>query len=123
MSKKLNTYFYDISCKGISEPEFFEKQAKRAINEICQTVGWDNHTRISLEPVSAQKHTFSLSIHSETDGHPIVVTKQGKKISSLLRKAKKATIKMARDIQFKEMKKRRNTGHRGFVESVLWEAS
>ena len=123
MTKKLNNYFYDISCKGISEPELFEKQAKRAINEISHIVGWQNPTRISLEPVSAQKYSFSLSIHSETEGCPIVVTKQGKKISSLLCKAKKATIKMARDIQFKNLKKRRRIGRRNSAESLLWQAS
>lgn len=123
MARKLNTYFYDISSRGLSDPENFEKQAKRAINEISQTVGWDNHTRVNLEPVSTQKHTFSLSIHSEADGYPIVVKKQGKRILSLLNKAKKAAIKMARDIQFKEMKKRRSAGQRGISTSMLWEAS
>jgi len=123
VKKKVNAYFYDISVHGLSEPEKFYRQARRAINEISQVVGLDSYTRLSLEPVSAQKHVFSLTIQSEAVGHPIAISKQGKRVSSLLSKAKKSMIKIARNIQQREIRERRRAGRRRFSAPILWEAS
>ncbi len=116
-------YFYDISCLGLAEPEVFEAQARKVINEINQTVGWDGCTKVNLEPLSESKKLFSLSIYTEMNRHPIFVTKQGRKPSSLLSKAKKAVKKKAREIQFRDTKRQRLGHHSGLDFSTYGEAS
>ena len=121
--KSSNIYFYDISYKGLCQPDNFERQAKKAINEINQMVGWESCTRVSLEPLSKAKHLYSVSVFTEVGGHPVLVRKQGKKISTILNKAKKAVKKIAREMMVKSVKRKRVDHRSRNVPLVLKEAS
>lgn len=123
MSKQKNSYFYDISVRGLKQPELFENQAEKVIKEISQAVGWDTPTRVCLEPVSTTKHLLSLSILTEANGHPVVVTKEGKKVLPLLNRVKRAVKKQIRETQYKDLNRLRYERRGHYPISPVWDAS
>jgi hypothetical protein len=121
MSKQKNSYFYDISVRGLKQPELFESEAEKVIKEISQVTGWDTPTRVCLEPVSVNKNLFSLSILTEANGQPVVVTKEGRRVLTLLNRVKRAVKKQIREIQYKDLNRLRSErrGHPHF--SLVWD--
>ena len=98
---------YEFHAKELKHTEGFKQIADHAVKEIKTTVGWDVDVEVTIKPKAKDKGLFSVSISVFGAGEPVVVSKEGKHILTVLKKVKKTVLRQLHRISKKQVTRRR----------------
>src|SRR3954468_19522205 len=84
---------YEFHAKDLTQTEALKQYADHAVKEIKSTYGWDTDVQINIEPEAKDKHLFSVSMSVFGLSEPVIVSKVGKQVMSVLRKVRKAVMR------------------------------
>jgi len=102
----------EVFVNGLSHAEPFKEQAQKTAREISESLGPYTEIKVALDPVSKSKKLYHLSLLVDVDRERFAISKEGKKVYSLLRKAKRAALRQVRSHKKKIIKNKRRSSDR-----------
>ena len=107
MNKLNQVLMYEFQAKDLTQTEAVKQYTDHIVKELKSLSTWDIDVQVHIEPEVKDKQLFSVSMSVYGLGEPIVVSKEGKNVMSVLRKVRKGILRRVHRIIKKRISYRR----------------